>query len=1432
MTSLRSSYLRHLNRAASLILPFVLFLGCVPHLQGALANVTLDSPPGTNVGVYVNTSSVPFSFTISSDSAYTEKWYKENVEIVASTKYEMTPGTLRIRNLAFTDEGHYQLRVTNATGTTNSDIIWLRVLDLPPDPVITTHPASADLAYGSFLGLGVQLASPGPYSYRWHKDGTPIPNATRPTYTIDAVTKVDAGSYHVVVSTPFVSVTSNPAVITVADPTPPTISNTIANITVNHGDYAYFDIAVLGSPPFTFRLLRGDVLVTEQSSSSFYLTDLVATTHNGTYRVEVLSPHGTAVSNDFTITVAPPVLPAITLNSPATMDVQAGSYVSFNASVTGSNPMTVQWFKDGVPVKEGGTSYFSLSEVTPEYAGTYRLVATNAAGSATSSPIVLTVTPPTPPEITSYPYQTQVTAYVGNSTSLNYANITGTGPLTFQWYKDDVALGNSGGGSYSLYPVTMNDAGTYWLEVTSPYGSAVGEPITVNVVASSSGTKPLTAQHAGIVYVVAPASALLQRYDLATEAWLPAVSLGFVPGALAVNQHGVFVGNDRALQRFSLAIDGETNVRNFTNKVREILAGTNHLFVVSGDYVYPQIDTLDYSTYAIKGTTSNIYSIAQNLTLNADNTLLAGRDMGLSPSDIYRLVVNADGTFGTILSSPYHGTYAVGNKLYFLNNGTKLAENSGIIYASDTLVFDGGVGGAFADLVEPEPGRVIVARGRKAITYVNGLPGAQHEFAHATAFLIQESGNLFSFAESTTSATGYTAEKVALAAITELPPLLPVVAPSGRAFRPAAAEYLDDLLYLYDQTAGNVHVFDVSTFAYTDSLALRGRPNLLRIDPTTAAIFTAYADGSIWKLDPGTGMQETPFVVLAAAPRALTPAGDVLFVTDTSGYYGTNYSLDAASGARLATSDFFYQGTDYVWSATRSRLYFISVNMSPSDVNYITINSDGTFGTSGDSPYHGSNSFGPPLRLNPGHGLVLTGTGTLYDATTLTSGGSLGNGYVDAVWTSTAITSIREQTGTTQIQQWNPNTLTLTSDRTLPGKPVRIFARDAGGFVVLLLQDNVPVPVVLTDTLDIVATLAPLHADDVDDQADHLVTLGTNIVLDALPDGGAPSATFVWRRDGVALSGMTSRLLDLGSLSADEVGLYSVDISFLGSTVSSNAFWVGPEPQRSYLVNVSTRSYTEAGAKTLIMGFALGGSGNKPLLMRTSGPALANYGVTGVLTDPLLRVFSGSTETLTNDNWQDPTDYLTVGLRSLELGAFSFQNLSKDAALLASFQPGSYTIHADSSVAGSNGVALAEIYDAHTERERLAAPRILNFSGRTEVRTGDDVLILGFVIAGNTQKRLLLRGIGPTLGDYGVTGFLPDSMIAVYAGSTLMAENDNWGGTAELAQAFTDTGAFPLDPASLDAAIILTLDPGSYTAVVRGVNSATGIALAELYDLD
>jgi hypothetical protein len=326
------------------------------------------------------------------------------------------------------------------------------------------------------------------------------------------------------------------------------------------------------------------------------------------------------------------------------------------------------------------------------------------------------------------------------------------------------------------------------------------------------------------------------------------------------------------------------------------------------------------------------------------------------------------------------------------------------------------------------------------------------------------------------------------------------------------------------------------------------------------------------------------------------------------------------------------------------------------------------------------------------------------------------------------------------------------------------------------------------------------------------------------------------------VTGWTGPNLLIQGVTAGDSGPYTCTITNSAGSVTTVTAYLNVTSTNNvgHLINVSCRSLVGSGADELIAGFAIGGigaTGSEPVLVRASGPALTQFGVTGTLADPELQLFnlsSGSSLVAANTGWGG--DAATSNAAALA-GAFAWTDpTSADSALVETLAAGPYTANI-SGASGDSGVALAEVYDETPAGAFTpSTPHLVNVSARAAVGTNGNILIAGFVIGGSTPKTVLIRASGPALDQFGVTGTLSAPELQLFGVSsgtaTLMATNDEWAGDAEISTVAAEVGAFAwTDPASADCALLVTLYPGAYTANVTGINGASGVALVEVYEV-
>jgi hypothetical protein len=255
---------------------------------------------------------------------------------------------------------------------------------------------------------------------------------------------------------------------------------------------------------------------------------------------------------------------------------------------------------------------------------------------------------------------------------------------------------------------------------------------------------------------------------------------------------------------------------------------------------------------------------------------------------------------------------------------------------------------------------------------------------------------------------------------------------------------------------------------------------------------------------------------------------------------------------------------------------------------------------------------------------------------------------------------------------------------------------------------------------------------------------------------------------------------------------------------------------------LATRLRVQAGDNVGIGGFIISGNAPKTVAIRGIGPSLAGFGITDFLADPTLELRDSSGLVLkANDNWQDNQ----ADAAQLMSHGLALQD-SKESGIVATLPPeASYT----AILAGKNqtaGVGLIEIYDI----DQTTGSELANISTRGFVLTGNNVMIGGFILGGSDNTRIVVRGIGPSLAQFGLNPVLADPTLELHDsnGATLIA-NDNWADDPAAAALLSESGLAPAS--SNESAIFTSLPPGQFTAILAGKNGGTGLGIVEVYNL-
>lgn len=240
----------------------------------------------------------------------------------------------------------------------------------------------------------------------------------------------------------------------------------------------------------------------------------------------------------------------------------------------------------------------------------------------------------------------------------------------------------------------------------------------------------------------------------------------------------------------------------------------------------------------------------------------------------------------------------------------------------------------------------------------------------------------------------------------------------------------------------------------------------------------------------------------------------------------------------------------------------------------------------------------------------------------------------------------------------------------------------------------------------------------------------------------------------------------------------------------------------------------------MIGGFIVNGTGPKKIVVRALGPSLQENGIAEALTDPTIELHAADGTVIgANDDWQsDAASAAAIQSYNLE------PKNDREAALFTTLPPGSYTAVV-AGKDGESGAALVDVYDV----DAAADSKLANISTRGVVGSGDNVMIGGFIVGGASgNARVIVRGVGPSLGMIGVSGALRDPKLEVYdSNGALIHANSGW--RDEQQSVIESSGVAPSD--DREPAIVCDLTPGAYTAVLSGENGETGIALVEMYNL-
>jgi len=1309
------------------------------------------------------------------------QWFKDGAAISGATN-----SFLNLAAVQNTAAGSYSVTVTNALGSVTSSAVALVVTGAP---AITTQPVSQTVVAGTNATFVVSATgSPAP-TYQWNKNGTAISGATGATHSIVVVQGADAGNYTVTVTNSVGSLTSANAILTVN--AAPTVTSQPVAQTVAAGAPAVFAVVATAIPAPTYQWKKGSAPISGATAATFTIAS-AQPADAGTYSVQVTNSIAVVTSTAVALTVQ--TAPAIT-TQPAAQAVTIGGNTSFAVVATGNPAPTYQWNRNGVGLLGATLATYAITGAQTADEGNYTVTVSNAVGTVTSSVAALTVT--NSPTINIPPAAQYV--LLGAAATFTVSAIGAPAP-SYQWHKEGTAIAGATNASVTISATQASDAGNYTVSVTNSVGTVTSAPAALTFAVPPT----ITAQPESVFVTVGGATkfvAVATGSPVPTYQWNKAgVAIAGATGATLeilkcqladVGDYSVTVSNDIGAVTSTSAkltlIGAPVIVTQPVNVVASLGTAASFTVLVTGDPA-PNFQWFR-NGLAIFGAGRATLAIAAVQETDVGNYWVSVVNSG-------GLLLSATATL-TLPRAPIITTQPV----------------SQVAFAGSSATFS------------------VVASGAPAPTFQWNKDGTPLSGATNNSYTVSaaQAADVGSYTVSVTNLSGSVTSNPATLALPVAPAF--TTQPAGRAVIVGSSVTFDAVAsgapaptYQWKKSGGAIAGATNAEFTIVATQASDAGDYTVTATNALGSV-TSPAASLVFLAAPVITTSPVGKSLLVGAPASLTvvatgqPAPSYLWKKDGSIVAGArnavlniervqttdtgSYSVTVSNILGAVTSepvrltvDFSGRFGAYFFSFGAGRgdgALFVRVDNTATFVGYLAhrrsaivvdlkINADGTFvATGSEARAQAASGATAPSEVSVDGPVRARAESGAFDLSGRIADGTLSGQLagLDTVF----VGAIDASTGPAQSFAGYNTASALDASA---GKIYAIVGA-SGKALILAVTPAVVDGSVATVSANGQLSVATLEGNQFSAQL-NVQTKALSVSL-APAGGGVP----------VAFSGLAPGAVATGRL-----------------------------------LNLSTRGFIPVGG-SMTSGFVMKGTGTKQLVVRVAGPALGQFpGISTPLADPrldLIYIWENAIVAISNDNWESTAANAAV---MASLGAFPLQPNSKDSVLVPALPnlPTGYTVRASASGATGPGVALAEIYDADPAGSPV---RLVNVSTLGFVGTGEQALVPGFVIEGNAPRQVLIRAVGPGLSQFaGQSNVLVDPQLQVISSgqaSRVVANNNDWGGTASLKAAFAQVGAFALTDNSKDSAVVVALQPGAYTVVVSGASNGTGTALVEIYDM-
>ena len=429
-------------------------------VTSATASVTVVAPPVIQTQPIGGSVSVGGDISLSVEAvgsgSVSFQWRQNGVVLDGQIQ-----DTLDLTGLKLSDEGSYSVEVSNEAGITNSHAV--DVLVLTP-LAVTEHPQGQSVVAGALVVLDVAANGSNPVSYQWYHDGTAVGGATGSSLQISDVSAANQGAYHVVLSNPVSAVTSDSAAVVVN--LPPGIATQPVGQPVQKGGSAVFTVEATGTAPFTYQWQHDGVDINGATGEALTI-DSVDAADDGDYTVIVQSAHGAVVSEAASLNV---LLPLEITVQPKDTHVAIASTLNMSVVVSGTGPYAYQWYYGSGKINGATGSELEIAGIALSNSGTYHVKVSNTIEALTSRDAEVIVD-----ETISINFQPVGTEILAGESATMFVLASGSGPKTYQWQKDGVALDGETSNTLVVEDATKADEGFYTIIIANTIGFQVSD---------------------------------------------------------------------------------------------------------------------------------------------------------------------------------------------------------------------------------------------------------------------------------------------------------------------------------------------------------------------------------------------------------------------------------------------------------------------------------------------------------------------------------------------------------------------------------------------------------------------------------------------------------------------------------------------------------------------------------------------------------------------------------------------------------------------------------------------------------------------------------------------------------------------------------------------------------------------------------------------